>query len=388
MAEGMTPEAIAWRDAARSYRSRLVEVCRRIGLDAGDDMLLPDQRAILAALVRRVDTVPRECMERRLAKRQRQIDESHEALRRKNQSIAGLEVYNRSLRAQIEGMSSAVGMLSSVLTWMREELGIGDAESADLDDMMAELSDRLLPPGLTWPRFDDGMRLRFGDELPEFADTIYRDAQTVKFLANGTVEITSAGGSANRYVVLYPGERVERPAPKVLDADGAEIRVGDTVWHVETGEQCRVVEVDSRSVSVDFCADGDGIKHTGSVLPVNLTHRAPVLAADGRQLREGETVWVTKDSPCDAPLDKGDEVTVRRAYPKTVSVEDEVGESWIVYADHLTHERPDSFELIEQDVELCPHHYAQKYNKPSGMSNAKFQRTDLVRRAKALAGGA
>lgn len=121
----------------------------------------------------RRDSVPRAAYERNLAKRQRQVDESHAALRRRNRWIAELE--------------------------------------------------HLL--------------------CKEMSYSLRRDAGCL--------------------------------APEALDADGVEIREGDTVWHVETGEQCKVVEVDSRSVSVDFRVDGDGAKHTGSILPANLTHERP-----------------------------------------------------------------------------------------------------------------
>lgn len=121
--------------------------------------------------------------------------------------------------------------------------------------------------------------------------------------------------------------------------------------------------------------------------------RPTVLAADGKPLREGETVWVTRDSPCDAPLDKGDEVTVRHAYPKTVSVEDETGESWIVHADHLTHERPvvDTWERLEKDANDLIYDigfhlgdYSPSDFNETGDSIQDRVR-DIVRRAKALA---
>ena len=197
------------------------------------------------------------------------------------------------------------------ISWMRRHGGIEvlrrmfqDADSRrvelcgalgiDLDtgwsEAMAAMRLRLVPEGMdwlveSWPRFEDNAPLKFGDMalIEGYPDMV----EAVQLWIHGRPVIYGDGGSQQ----LERGERVKRPAPKVLDADGAEIREGDTVWHVETGEQCKVVEVDSRSVSVDFRVDGDGTKHTGSILPPNLTHRAPVLAADGRPLREGEHVY-------------------------------------------------------------------------------------------------
>lgn len=84
-------------------------------------------------------------------------------------------------------------------------------------------------------------------------------------------------------------ERVKRPSPKVLDADGVEIREGDTVWCTNGHgpfEVTRIVNADRLRVVCDDEENG----HL-NVYPQSITHRAPVLAADGKPLREGETVW-------------------------------------------------------------------------------------------------
>ena len=47
---------------------------------------------------------------------------------------------------------------------------------------------------------------------------------------------------------LRPGERVKRPAPKVLDADGVEIKVGDTVWHHSGFAHGVVTSIDAGSL--------------------------------------------------------------------------------------------------------------------------------------------
>ena len=230
------------------------------------------------------DPVPRSCMEKRLARLQRQIDESHAALRRRNRWIAELE--------------------------------------------------HLL--------------------CKEMSYSLRRDAGCL--------------------------------APEALDADGKEIRVGDTVWHVETGEQCKVVEVDSRSVSVDFRVDGDGTKHTGSILPANLTHRAPVLAADGKPIRKGDTVWYANGD--------GLQLTVVRVEGDRVVTENaRDGEQWWT-AHILTHEQPDSWERLEEDAgkEACEYfahmpcgcETSEMLDESVGKCNAAKAR-DLVRRARALA---
>lgn len=130
------------------------------------------------------DPVPRSCMDKRLARLQRQIDESHSALRRRNERIAELEHERGDLYEMMRRLN------------------------AQADETEA----RLMPEGCEWPRFEDGARLAFEDELTDFAHTIYKTVKTVKFLADGTAELTNGGGSANVVVIVRPGERVKRPA--------------------------------------------------------------------------------------------------------------------------------------------------------------------------------
>ena len=82
-------------------------------------------------------------------------------------------------------------------------------------------------------------------------------------------------------------------APKVYDADCVEIREGDTVWDVYTGERMTVEGFKGTCGGYQTClVTLESGEHTTCDGP-RLTHRAPVIAADGRPLREGETVWGT-----------------------------------------------------------------------------------------------
>ena len=272
-----------------------------------------------------------------------------------------------------------------------ERLGIEWSES-ELHGLMDALDRRLMPDGMewlveAWPRFEDGKPVRIGDEIS------WRDeggaVNSIELQDGGYFTLHAADGAGDWILPQYsPGERIRRPAPKVLDADGAEIEVGDDLYSVEGSLKFHVSAIDTKGgriateamLALDKWAD-----------PAMYTHRAPVLAADGRPLRDGETVWVTRDSPCDAPLDKGDEVTVRHAYPNNVSVEDKAGESWIALPDHLTHERPDSWERLEEDVAgaSCPDVYCANHHIDANDTSYEWAMArDIVRRAKALAGDA
>ena len=48
---------------------------------------------------------------------------------------------------------------------------------------------------------------------------------------------------------------IKRPEPKVLDADGVEIKVGDTVRIIESGDKGKVEEINKDRVYVK-CDDG------------------------------------------------------------------------------------------------------------------------------------
>ena len=143
----------------------------------------------------------------------------------------------------------------------------------ELRRTIAEMRPRLVPEGMEWPRYESGEPVRIGDAIVDGLGHAHEVSSVEVF--DDAEALHWSPSEPEDFVWLIHGERAKRPAPKVLDADGVEIREGDTVWHVETGEQCKVVEVDSRSVSVDFRVDGDGTKHTGSVLPANLTHERP-----------------------------------------------------------------------------------------------------------------
>ena len=88
-------------------------------------------------------------------------------------------------------------------------------------------ADRTLPADMEWPRFEDGEMVKFGDEV-EFEG----EAAKVLDVAFSVVRFSLGVGTATTSGRVYGflGERVKRPAPKVLDADGVPIKVGDTVY--------------------------------------------------------------------------------------------------------------------------------------------------------------
>lgn len=116
-----------------------------------------------------------------------------------------------------------------------------------------------------WPKFEDGEYVWFGDE--------------VDGLRGGIDNIDLYERTTNLYdvdvnLIMSFGERLKRPAPKVLDADGVEIKVGDTVWFKGNPRPYAVVEVKDGSVrlhSKTYCSE----ESATTVLTDILTHIAP-----------------------------------------------------------------------------------------------------------------
>ena len=101
-----------------------------------------------------------------------------------------------------------------------------------ISKMMTTIADRIdaeraLPDGMEWPRFEDGGLVRIGDELEFEGKTMLVCDAT--FYADGWALWCDREDMSGRLYGNY-GERVKRPAPKVLDADGVSIKVGDTVY--------------------------------------------------------------------------------------------------------------------------------------------------------------
>lgn len=120
-----------------------------------------------------------------------------------------------------------------------------------------------------WPRFEDGKPVMVGDRFIDHK----ANERTVRsvIVNNDGVELRTFDGTFDWHET---GERVKRPAPKVLDADGVEIKVGDTVWFKGNPRPYAVVEVKDGSVrlhSKTYCSE----ESATTVWTDILTHIAP-----------------------------------------------------------------------------------------------------------------
>ena len=308
-------------------------------------------------------------------------------------------------------------LLAKAAGAFRSCAAMSDARYAEIQGLRSEMEamrTRLVPEGMewlleVWPKWSNGEYCKFGDwwTADKYGDFEPRQLRRLVFYTPEQLrEWEQDEGDNFGYEwdfmrpsdTTYRPDKSEPPVPKVLDADGVEIHVGDEVWHVRGEFGPRFVSKfethDGRPVAV-FEPNGTDLRGCECD---QLTHRAPVLAADGKPLREGETVWhksglaygvvetIDADSLMHTTRYRGDDGTVYRDAAKD-----------------LVHKRPDSWERLKEDANKnyteywecdgipcydCPAivdgKQPDKRYKSANCSEAV--KCDLVRRAKKLAG--
>ena len=309
-----------------------------------------------------------------------------------------------------------------------------------------EIKKRLMPAGMEWPRFENGEPVRPGNRLMDNSGDWFKAVSFVftcdwwSIEGYQTEDFGDLNDKTSRALKgMAYGTRVKRPAPKVLDSEGVECNVGDAVWWVrnKTGnfriiridkygkcaihdddadEPCGMtvpstelthkrpaIDADGVEIRVgDTVYDMVGDRHEvkgfgkqGDVLlefhndeslgwrPSNFTHRAPVLAADGKPLREGEHVY---------HVETGAELVVKELpkpgeYQAVVVFAPPASHLTSFDPDQLTHERPDSWERLEEDAGKNPFDYCKDvgHRLDTCENSEAYKARDLVRRCKAMA---
>ena len=138
--------------------------------------------------------------------------------------------------------------------------------------MNGELTERETAILDMWPRFEDtGDPVMVGDAYIDGSG----DCSIIVAvrICDVCVDLVGEEGLLTGF---KPGERVKRHAPKVLDADGVEIKVGDTVWH-EDGSELHVigfgdVQDGETMLAVEYAA---GPTKWGEVRCLSVTHTRP-----------------------------------------------------------------------------------------------------------------
>lgn len=200
---------------------------------------------------------------------------------------------------------SAYDLLSEdereAIAWVREHGGLDEVEK------------RIMPEGMEWPTVDG---------KPVDFKTVYVPSlgvlEAVSIYNNGACQVMSHDG------IIKSAKDIHIEKPEVLDADGVEIRVGDTVWDRYYSEYTVVEVNENNAITAEYW--DNGICSHGELKGCQIHHRAPVLAADGEPLEVGQTVW----------RDDGEMLEV--LYLRPDGLVDCCGE--IERPERLTHDRP------------------------------------------------
>ena len=277
---------------------------------------------------------------------------------------AAYERKRRALLGHIAECETALGKRREAIARLADE---NDALRLE----RAQMRPRLMPEGMEWPTVD-GKPVDFTTGYEPSLGVL----EAVSIYSNGACEVMSHDG------IIKNVKDIHVLKPKVLDADGAEIRVGDEVFVIATGKTHHVTVIDhigKRFKSMEQMGDD-----ATWLDPSLFTHRAPVLAADGRPLREGETVW---------DKDTGDRFEVDGFSEDGFVVcwdLDKCEADIEIKPSQLTHERPvvDTWERLEEDAGKNPFDYCKDvgHRLDTCENSEAYKALDLVRRAKALAG--
>lgn len=243
-----------------------------------------------------------------------------------------------------------------------------------------------------WPRYEDGEPVIPGDKA-HYAST-YNDETEIEVesitVMDGFFVLCDDECRSNQY---ERGQRVKRPAPKVLDADGVRILKGELLYGVGRSEHLFSV-LDPYHIDPELgsafsvrCIDLTEAEEC-HCKPELLAHAPEVLDADGVPIKVGDTVY--------EPNGQSGIVTAVHPSSRCVDLRQDGCDAYAMDTKRLTHTRPDSWERLEEDAskepcfyfgfedKLCSDGAGCPANKLGNCS--KFKAADIVCRAKALAG--
>lgn len=168
------------------------------------------------------------------------------------------------------------------------EIATCDKNDGACDPLKAAIIEYFLPR----PLFEDGEPVQLGDTV---VDKLRGEMLVTRMCHVGKgVYFNEShnpwGKKLRKTRIAYaPGERVERPEPKVLDADGVPIEVGDKVWMLP-GKHCETFPLYGYKVGVEYTVtENESASHKengricitggdciyGYPMPEQVTHREP-----------------------------------------------------------------------------------------------------------------
>lgn len=125
-------------------------------------------------------------------------------------------------------------------SWMNPADAIAKLATGEIE--WAELQQAIDRYYLPRPLFEDGEPVQFGEMAAHPILDKPSPIKSIEYFGDGSFALWFDGTEA---ITGYDnGERVRRPEPRVLDADGVPIEVGDTVWKVGCKHAYGVCEID------------------------------------------------------------------------------------------------------------------------------------------------
>lgn len=177
-------------------------------------------------------------------------------------------------------MSNLRGFMLDVM----DRLGVDKSDSDAPEIAFDVLDRRIMPEGMEWPRYESGEPVRIGDDFMGKDGKTYT-AKQVQFIGK-CFSLYDFCDRKPQFSGFY-GEPVRRPA--VPAGDGEPLEVGQTVYNVEDGTEYKVCKMGLPRVIVEYWCEG--IAAHSSIIPSLLTHKRPVLDADGNRIEPAMDVW-------------------------------------------------------------------------------------------------
>lgn len=186
------------------------------------------------------------------------------------------KLIHERLRESLGKLDDCCNISSETINHLRSDLGLTEDQKSyanDLRNIINYIADQVEKYYIPRPRFDDGEPVQFGDDIEIYNLTGLLDSGIIQSFHpnNGRVWMLSLVGVDHERLVRFdPGTCViKRHKLRVLDADGVEIKAGDTVWVKHSGVKQVITRVENGNVH-------GNVGHEPTPLdPTCLTHREP-----------------------------------------------------------------------------------------------------------------